>query len=53
MDCPDVPPRIEYRPPFSLDSSRTFMVAAMPPPVTPMLLRVVQRDPDGVRMLDA
>jgi len=52
MHFTDVPPPIEYGPPFSLDFVAHLHGGCYPADVTPLLLRAVQRDPDGVRLLD-
>jgi hypothetical protein len=49
----DVPPPIEYGPPFSLDFVAHLHGYRYPADVAPLLMRAVQRDPDGARMLDA
>jgi len=53
MHFTDVPPPIEYAPPFSLDFVAHLHGGCYPPDVTPLLLRAVQHDPDGGPMLDA
>jgi hypothetical protein len=49
----DVPPPVEHRPPYSFDFIAHLHGGCYPDDVAPMLLRAVQRDPDGARMLEA
>jgi hypothetical protein len=53
MHFTDVPPPIEFQPPYSLDFVAHLHGGCYSADVTPMLLRSVQTDPDGARMLDA
>jgi hypothetical protein len=52
MHFTDIPPPIEYAPPFSFDFVAHLCGGCYPADVTPLLLRAVQSDPDGARMLD-
>lgn len=53
MNFTDVPPPIEYGPPYSMDFVAHLHGGCYLAAVTPMLLRAVRRDADGARMLDA
>jgi hypothetical protein len=53
MHFTDVPPPIEFQPPYSLDFVAHLHGGCYSADVTPMLLRSVQADPDGARMLNA